>query len=100
MISYRIWMPWFGRPTSYASGYISAQWTATESHSLLREFSSPPTYWIGLPTRARSGSRRSNRDSTGTNATSRAASPGFGRQASYGGPGDQNRITHREQQPD
>src|SRR4051812_50221658 len=53
--------PWLGSPTSYASGYISAQWTATSSHSLTWEFSSPPTYWIGLETWARRGSRRGER---------------------------------------
>src|SRR5215475_14345959 len=62
--SYRIWTPWLGSPTSYASGYISAHRTATESQSLTVEFSSPPTYWIGLPTSGSSGSSRGNSDST------------------------------------
>src|SRR5882757_944950 len=62
--SYRIWTPWFGSPTSYASGYISAHRTLTESQSLLTELSSPPTYWIGFCTPGSSGSRRGNRDST------------------------------------
>src|SRR3954468_6902272 len=43
---------------------MSAQWTATSSHSLTCEFSSPPTYWIGLPTWASSGSRRGYSDWT------------------------------------
>src|SRR3954466_9420130 len=37
---------------------MSAQWTATSSHALTCAFSSPPTYWIGFCTCARSGSRR------------------------------------------
>ena len=63
--SYRIWTPWFGRPTSYASGYMSAQRTCAESQSLTVALSSPPTYWIGLLTLGSSGSRRANTDSTG-----------------------------------
>ena len=58
--------PWFGTPTSYASGYMRAQRTVSSSpegpkppqfQSLVVEFSSPPTYWMGLPTRSSSGSR-------------------------------------------
>ncbi len=56
-------MPWFGSPTSYASGYISAQRTSTESQSLTTELSSPPTYWIGLATEASSGSSRGKTES-------------------------------------
>ena len=37
-----------GSPTSYASGYISAQRTSRASQSLTVALSSPPTYWIGL----------------------------------------------------
>jgi hypothetical protein len=62
--SYRICTPWLGSPTSYASGYISAQRTSTEPQSLFVALSSPPTYWIGLPTDGRRGSRRGNNDST------------------------------------
>src|SRR6266542_699105 len=47
---------------------MSAQWTLTSSQSLTCEFSSPPTYWIGLVTRESNGSSRSNRDSTLTAA--------------------------------
>src|SRR6185369_4036908 len=59
--SYRIWTPWLGRPTSYASGYISAHRTVVASQSLRTDPSSPPTYWIGLLTR---GSRRSSWSNT------------------------------------
>src|SRR5215207_2646675 len=62
--SYRIMTPWLGRPTSYASGYISAQRTAAASQSLTEELSSPPTYWIGFWTRGSSGSKRGKTDST------------------------------------
>src|SRR5215207_8027225 len=62
--SYRICTPWLGRPTSYASGYISAQRTRAECQSLTVALSSPPTYWIGLLIDGRSGSRRGNTDST------------------------------------
>jgi hypothetical protein len=51
--------PWLGSPTSYASGYISAQRTVAsppQSQSLAVEFSSPPTYWMGLPTCSSNGS--------------------------------------------
>src|SRR4051812_50033484 len=41
---------------------MSAQWTGTSSHCLIWEFSSPPTYWIGFWTWARSGSRRGDSD--------------------------------------
>lgn len=64
-ISYRIWMPWLGSPTSYASGYIRHHRTSQASQSLTWELSSPPTYWIGFCTSGSSGSRRSNSDSTG-----------------------------------
>src|SRR6478735_10758860 len=66
--------PWLGTPTSYASGYISAQRVVSSSpagpcpatcHSLTVEFSSPPTYWMGLLTRSSSGSRSAHRDSPG-----------------------------------
>src|SRR6478735_12008832 len=64
--------PWLGTPTSYASGYISAQRVVSSSpagpcpptcQSLTVEFSSPPTYWMGLLTRSSSGSRSAHRDS-------------------------------------
>src|SRR4051794_40752846 len=61
--------PWLGRPTSYASGYISAHRTSVASHSLTVEFSSPPTYWMGFWTCGRSASRRGKTDSTGISAT-------------------------------
>src|SRR5690242_10604052 len=51
-------MPWLGRPTSYASGYIRAHRTSAASQSLTTEFSSPPTYWTGFRTRGSSGSSR------------------------------------------
>src|SRR5215217_1021867 len=41
---------------------MSAQWTATSSHALACAFSSPPTYWMGFCTCARSGSSRGYRD--------------------------------------
>ncbi len=50
-------------PTSYASGYISAHRTSAASQSLTTEFSSPPTYWMGLRTSGSSGSSRANTDS-------------------------------------
>src|SRR5690242_18436532 len=43
---------------------MSAQRTLTESQSLTRALSSPPTYWIGLLTLGSSGSSRANSDST------------------------------------
>src|SRR3954452_17604609 len=52
--------PWLGSPTSYASGYISAHRTATDSQSLSCAFSSPPTYCTGLATRGSSASRAGN----------------------------------------
>src|SRR5215469_4546951 len=51
-------MPWLGRPTSYASGYIRAHRTSAASQSLTTEFSSPPTYWTGFRTWGSSGSSR------------------------------------------
>ena len=63
--SYRICRPWLGRPTSYASGYISAHRTSHASQSLTTAFSSPPTYWMGLRTDGSSVSSRSKTDSTG-----------------------------------
>src|SRR5882757_1578103 len=56
--------PWLGRPTSYASGYISAQCTAAPSQSLTVLLSSPPMYWTGLDTRGRSNSSAGKTDST------------------------------------
>src|ERR1700730_7894113 len=44
---------------------MSAQRTSAASQSLTTEFSSPPTYWIGLRTRGSSGSSREYTDSTG-----------------------------------
>src|SRR3954447_306171 len=67
--------PWLGRPTSYASGYMSAQRTVSSpatSQSLTRLLGPPPTYWTGLPTRESRGSSRSKSDSTGM----RGLSPG------------------------
>src|SRR6516162_8347492 len=58
-------MPWLGRPTSYASGYIRAHRTSAASQSLTTEFSSPPTYWTGLRTSGSSGSSREYTDGTG-----------------------------------
>src|SRR6476661_285497 len=66
--------PWLGTPTSYASGYISAQRVVSSSppgpwpptfQSLTVELSSPPTYWIGLLTRSSRGSRALKSDSPG-----------------------------------
>src|SRR6478752_7785739 len=66
--------PWLGTPTSYASGYMSAQRVVSSSpsgpwpptcQSLTVELSSPPTYWMGLLTRSSRGSRALNRDSPG-----------------------------------
>src|SRR3954453_17739289 len=60
--------PWLGRPTSAASGYISARRTVPSpatSQSLTWLLSSPPTYWTGLPTWESRGSSRSKSDSTG-----------------------------------
>src|SRR5215475_12315556 len=53
-------MPWFGSPTSYASGYISAHRTVAVSQSLTTAPSSPPTYWMGLLTCGSSGSSCGN----------------------------------------
>ena len=61
--SYKMATPWLGWPTSYASGYIRHQRTSQDAQSLTTEFSSPPTYWMGLETRASSGSSRGNSDS-------------------------------------
>src|ERR671915_446322 len=55
-------MPWLGSPTSYASGYMSAHRTATDSQSFTCAFSSPPTYCTGFETRGSSGSRSGNTD--------------------------------------
>src|SRR6516225_8601787 len=58
-------MPWLGKPTSYASGYIRAHRTSAASQSLTTEFSSPPTYWTGLRTSGSSGSSWGYTDGTG-----------------------------------
>src|SRR5580693_9289233 len=60
-------MPWLGSPTSYASGYSSAQRTSASSQSLTTEPTSPPTYWTGLRTRGSKGSRAGYSESTGIN---------------------------------
>src|SRR5882724_5917173 len=56
--------PWLGRPTSYASGYISAQCTAAPPQSLTVLLSSPPMYCTGLDTRGSSNSSAGKTDST------------------------------------
>src|SRR3954470_14602945 len=58
--------PWFGTPTSYASGYMSAQRTTALSQSLTVAFSSPPTYCTGFETRGSRGSNMGKTDSTVT----------------------------------
>src|SRR5580700_977728 len=45
---------------------MSAQRTSQDSQSFTTEFSSPPTYWIGLRTSGSSGSSRGYTDCTGT----------------------------------
>ena len=57
-------MPWFGRPTSYASRYIKHHRTVTSSQSFTDALSSPPTYCTGFETRASSGSSLPKTDST------------------------------------
>src|ERR1700722_15765 len=56
-------MPWLGRPTSYASGYRSAQRTSVSSHAFTVEFTSPPTYCTGFLTSGSSGSSCGKTDS-------------------------------------
>jgi hypothetical protein len=74
--SYKMAMPWFGSPTSYASGYIRHQRTSVATQSLTVELSSPPTYWIGLLTVASSGSNRSKSEAGAVSGAVVVTTPG------------------------
>src|SRR5579875_651645 len=71
---------------------MSAHRTATESQSFTRALSSPPTYWIGLLTSGRSGSRRANRDWAGTPAKSTCGRASRARLAAVVEPAVEQRV--------
>src|SRR3954471_6117421 len=67
--------PWLGSPTSYASGYMSAQRTSQLAHGLTVELSSPPTYWIGFCTCGSRASSCGNTDSAASAASAGISEP-------------------------